>query len=131
MATMIKPVFWSETWSWRNNGFVQGDAVKVDVYSYRGENRTFVKGEIAPNENHGWTTAASDYYYLVLEGSATIEISDGESHFSVDRQYEISASDGETGHGASFMIKAGTTYNYRAGAEGLRFTLLMNHLWEE
>lgn len=131
MATIIKPTFWGETWNWRDNNFVQGEAVKCDVCAYRGEDRTFVKGEIAPNENHGWTTAVSDYYYLVLEGSATVEISGDESHFSIDQQYEISAGDSETGHGAGFMIKAGTTYNYRAGTDGLKFVLFMNNLWEE
>lgn len=130
MATIIKPVFWGETWNWKDNDFVQGDAVKCDVCSYRGEDRTFVKGEIAPNENHGWTTAASDYYYLILEGSATIEVSDSES-YSCDHQYEISADNSKDGKGASFMIKAGTTYNYRAGENGLSFVLFMNNLWEE
>lgn len=130
MATIIKPTFWGETWNWKDNDFVQGDAVKCDVCSYRGEDRTFVKGEIAPNENHGWTTAASDYYYLILEGGATIEISDSES-YSCDHQYEISADGDKTGQGAGFMIKAGTTYNYRAGASGLKFVLFMNNLWEE
>ena len=130
MATIIKPILWGETWNWRNDDFVKGESVKCDVYAYRGENRTFVKGEIAPNENHGWTTAASDYYYLILEGSATIEISDSES-YSADHQSEISADDSKTGKGAGFLIKAGTTYNYRAGADGLKFVLFMNNLWEE
>ncbi len=130
MATIVKPTFWGETWNWQDDDYVQGDAVKCDVCSYRGEDRTFVKGEIAPNENHGWTTAASDYYYLILEGSATIEISDSES-YSADHQSEISADDSKTGKGAGFLIKAGTTYNYRAGADGLKFVLFMNNLWEE
>ena len=130
MDTIIKPTFWGETWTWQDNDYVQGDAVKCDVCSYRGEDRTFVKGEIAPNENHGWTTAASDYYYLILEGSATIEISDSES-YSADHQYEISADGSKTGGGAGFLIKAGTTYNYCARTKGLKFVLFMNNLWEE
>lgn len=130
MATIIKPIFWGETWNWRNGDFVQGDAVKCDVHSYRGEDRTFVKGEIAPNENHGWTTAASDYYYLILEGSATVEISNNKEH-SGNQRCEVSADDDRNGQGAGFLIKAGTTYNYRAGADGLKFVLFMNNLWEE
>ena len=130
MAAIIRPTFWGETWNWRDNNYVQGDAVKCDVYSYRGKDRTFVKGEIAPNENRGWTTAASDYYYLILEGSATVEISDSES-CSGDRQYEVRADGHNTGKGAGFLIEAGTTYNYRAGTDGLKFVLFMNNLWGE
>lgn len=33
--------------------------------------------------------------------------------------------------GDSFVIKADTNYNYRAGADGLKFVLFMNNLWEE
>lgn len=130
MIAIIKPILWGETWNWRNNDFVQGNSVQCDVYSYRGEDRTFVKGKIAPNESHGWTTAASDYYYLILEGSATVEISNDQS-YSSDQQYEINADNDQTGQGAGFLIKAGTTYNYRAGADGLKFVLFMNNLWEE
>lgn len=129
MATIIKPIFWGETWNWRNNEFVQGDDVKCDVHSYRGENRTFVNGEIAPHEDHGWTTAASDYYYLITSGSCEVYVGKGDSHIG-DTPIELDeATEFKTGD--SFLIKAGTTYNYRAGADGLHFVLFMNNLWEE
>lgn len=33
--------------------------------------------------------------------------------------------------GESFGVKAGTTYNYRAGEQGLSCSLFMNNLWIE
>lgn len=128
MATTIEPVLWRETWNWRSNDFVQGDAVKCDVHSYRGEDRTFVKGEIAPHENHGWTTAASDYYYLIMNGSCEVYVGAEGSHVDDMPPIEL-AETTEFKAGDSFMIKAGTIYNYRAGADGLKFVLFMNNLW--
>lgn len=129
MATIIKPTFWGETWNWRNNDFVQGDAVKCDVYSYRGEDRTFVRGEIAPYEDHGWTTATSDYYYLVMSGFCEVHVGkDGCRASDIPIEVDDVA---EFKTGDSFLIKAGMTYNYRAGADGLKFVLFMNNLWEE
>lgn len=126
MQNIEKPIFWGETWNWLSGDFVVGKAVECDIYAYRGEDRTLVAGKIKPNENHGWTVAKSDYYYIILEGSATVEVSKDGSHSNIDERYEISA---DSTKGASFMVKAGTVYNYRAGAEGLKFVLFMNNLW--
>ena len=129
MATIIKPILWGETWDWRNNDFVKGESVKCDVYAYRGENRTFVRGEIAPHEDHGWTNAASDHYYLIISGSCEVYVGKDSSKIS-DNPIEL-AETTEFKAGDSFVIKADTNYNYRAGADGLKFTLFMNNLWEE
>lgn len=129
MATIIKPVFWGETWNWKDNHFVRGDTVKCDVYSYRGEDRSFVSGTIEPWENHGYTTAASDYYYLITEGSCEVYIGKDGCHID-DMPLEL-AKTAEFKAGESFLIKAGTIYNYRAGENGLSFVLFMNNLWEE
>ncbi len=82
MAIIIKPILWGETWDWRNDDFVKGESVKCDVYAYRGENRTFVRGEIAPHEDHGWTNAASDYYYLIISGSCEVYVGKDSSKIS-------------------------------------------------
>lgn len=100
--------------------------MKCDVYAYRGENRTFVRGEIAPHEDHGWTNAASDHYYLIISGSCEVYVGKDSSKIS-DNPIELVETT-EFKAGDSFVIKADTNYNYRAGADGLKFVLFMNNL---
>ena len=123
MATIVKSVSKEETWTWRDHDYVDGTAVRCVNHQFKSENRSFVSGTIEPNADHGWTTAASDYYYLITGGSGTVFVSEDDS-FNCAQPTTIKAGD-------SFLIKAGTTYNYRAHTDGLTFALFMNNLWEE
>ena len=115
MNTMVKSVPKEESWAWRNGDYVSSDAVKCINHQFKNSDRSFVSGTIEPGEDHGWTTAKSDYYYLITGGSG---------EFIAQRATEVKADD-------CFVIKAGTVYNYRAGENGLNFVLFMNNLWEE
>lgn len=118
MATMVKPKFREESWSYRNGNFIDGAAVRCKVYLFEKEERTLVEVKIDPQEEHGWTTAASDYYYYVIAGRAMVYIDKNEAPQIFHA-------------GESFEIKAGTVYNYRAGDQGLSCSLFMNNLWIE
>ena len=120
---LIKSTPKEESWFWQDDAYLDGETVQCVNHRFRDEERSFVSGNIAPDADHGWSTATSDYYYLIVAGSGVVEISAGVGH-KVSETHEIKA-------GESFIIKAGTTYNYRAGADGLTFVLFMNNLWDE
>lgn len=120
---LIKSIPKQETWSWQDDAYLDGETVRCVNHQFCEEERSFVSGSIAPGADHGWSTAASDYYYLIMTGSGVVEISADASH-EASETHEIKA-------GESFVIKAGTTYNYRADADGLTFALFMNNLWDE
>lgn len=121
--SFIKSIPKEETWSWRDGAYLDGEAVRCVNHQFREEERSFVSGSIVPGADHGWSTATSDYYYLVTAGSGIVEISTGVGH-KVNETHEVKA-------GESFVIKTGTTYNYRADADGLAFVLFMNNFWDE
>lgn len=123
MATIIKSTPKEDAWTWQNGDYVDGETVRCINHQFKESNRSFVSGAIDPHQDHGWTTATSDYYYIILSGEGVVYLSKND-RFSDDKVVEIKA-------GESFMIPAGTTYNYRAGASGLTFILFMNNLWEE
>ncbi len=123
MNTMVKSVPKEESWAWRNGDYISSDAVKCINHQFKNSDRSFVSGTIEPGEDHGWTTAKSDYYYLITGGSGEFYFGE-QGSFIAQRATEVKADD-------CFVIKAGTVYNYRAGENGLNFVLFMNNLWEE
>lgn len=123
MATIIKSVPKEESWAWRNGDFVDAAAVRCVNHQFKDKNRSFVNGEIDPYEDHGWTTAASDYYYFIISGSGTFYVGE----YGDTNAKEVT----EVKTGNCFEVPAGTVYNYRAGTHGLKFVLFMNNLWDE
>ena len=111
-----------EEWGWDPNESKWTDdrSVRCTNNQFGAKDKSMCYATIERGQQHGWTIAASDYYYYVLEGSCTIQV-DGES------KHPITFPQGE-----SFCVEKGTRYNYWADDDkDLRFVLFMSKLWEE
>lgn len=115
-----KPVI--EQWGWDpvRLEWTEDPDVWCVNYQYREKDKSMCYASIEPGKQHGWTTAASDYYYCITAGSGMLEI-EGDAAGPVPIR-----------EGNSFCIEKGTRYNYWADeGETLRFVLFMSKLWEE
>ena len=110
-----------ETWGWDPVGSEWTDDQDVSCTNnqFRDKDKSMCFASIKRGKHHGWTTAASDYFYYIIGGTGKLEI-EGESSPIHIRQ------------GDSFCVEKGTRYNYWADdGNDLNFVLFMSKLWDE
>ena len=105
-----------DAWDYVNGAYVEGDSVQTVNYQYPAQDKSFVIAKVVGE--HGWSTAASDYYYIVIDCKGIFE--------TKDEVMQVSAGD-------SIRVPAGTEYNYRSSDRRhiLRVALFMNNLWKD
>ena len=111
----------TEEWGWDPEKRVWTDDQSVSCTNnqFQGKDKSMCFASIKRGKHHGWTTAASDYYYYIISGTGKVEI-EGEDSPIIVKQ------------GDSFCINEGTSYNYWADeGDDLCFVLFMSKLWEE
>lgn len=110
-----------EEWGWNLDKaeWTNDQDVRCTNNQFSVKDKSMCFASIKRGKNHGWTTAASDYYYYIISGSGKLEIK-GESEPVAIRQ------------GDSFCVEKGTSYNYWADEDNdLVFVLFMSKLWNE
>lgn len=109
-----------EKWGWDPEKSEWTDEPNVSCINnqFQGKDKSMCFASIKRGKHHGWTTASSDYYYYIIEGSGKLEFENEEGPIAVKQ-------------GDSFCVEEGTRYNYWAEDADLRFVLFMNKMWNE
>lgn len=111
----------TEEWGWdsEKREWTNEEDVSCTNNQFQGKDKSMCFASIKRGKHHGWTTAASDYYYYIISGTGKVEIK-GEDGLIIIKQ------------GDSFCIDKGTSYDYWADeGSDLCFVLFMSKLWEE
>ena len=111
----------TEEWGWdpAKGEWTDDQDVRCTNNQFRDKDKSMCFASIKHGKHHGWTTAASDYYYYITSGTGKFEI-EGEDSPTVVKQ------------GDSFCVERGTNYDYWADEDDdLCFVLFMSKLWEE
>lgn len=109
-----------EEWGWDPDKMDWTNDKNVSCLNnqFQTKDKSMCYASIKRGEQHGWTTASSEYYYYIIEGSGQLEV-EGEEPITIKQ-------------GDAFCVETGTKYNYwSSNEEDLRFVLFLSKMWSE